>query len=132
MAGAEAVVATTPYELVGGAETVRRIVDRFYDLMEEQPRFAELRSLHAPDLAPMRESLTGFLIAWLGGPRDWFSNNPGKCVMSVHGKVAVSAPTAGQWSEAMRLAIADFVLDEKLATGMADALHGMAEAMIRR
>ena len=76
--------------------------------------------------------LTGFLIAWLGGPRDWFSNNPGKCVMSVHGKIAVSAPTAGQWSEAMRLAIADFVLDEKLATGMADALHGMAEAMIRR
>ena len=89
MAVTEAKLAVTPYEMVGGAETVRRIVDRFYDLMDEQPRFAELRSLHAPDLAPMRESLTGFLIAWLGGPRDWFSNNPGKCVMSVHSKIAI-------------------------------------------
>jgi hemoglobin len=132
MAVAEAKVAVTPYDMVGGAETVRRIVDRFYDLMDEQSCLAELRVLHAPDLGPMRESLSGFLIAWLGGPRDWFANNPGKCVMSVHGKIAVSAQTADQWSEAMRLAIADFVIDEKLAAGMADALQGMAEAMIRR
>ena len=132
MAAAEARVAVTPYEMVGGAETVQLIVDRFYDLMDQHPGFAELRALHAPDLAPMRESLTGFLTAWLGGPRDWFALNPGKCVMSVHGKIAVTAQTARQWSEAMRLAIADFVQDEKLATGMADALEGMARNMVRR
>ena len=121
----------TPYEIVGGAETVRRIVDRFYDLMDSEHRFAELRALHAPDLAPMRESLAGFLNAWLGGPRDWFARNPGKCVMSLHAAVAVSALTARQWSDAMRLAIADHVPDENLATRMADALEGMARNMVR-
>lgn len=131
MAEADARVAVTPYEMVGGAGTVRRIVDRFYDLMDLEPGFAELRALHADDLAPMRESLTGFLIAWLGGPRDWFARNPGKCVMSLHATVTVSSLTARQWSDAMRLAIADFVFDEHLATRMADALEGMAQGMVR-
>jgi len=131
MAEADVRGATTPYELVGGSRTVQRIVDRFYDLMDSEPMFAELRALHAPDLVPMRESLTGFLIAWLGGPRDWFVRNPGKCVMSLHSSVAISPLTAGQWSDAMRLAIADHVLDENLATRMADALAGMARNMVR-
>ena len=131
MAEADIQVAVTPYEMVGGGETVRRIVDRFYDLMDREPAFAELRALHAPDLAPMRESLTGFLIAWLGGPRDWFARNPGKCVMSLHSAVTISPLTARQWSDAMRLAIADHVLDDDLATRMADALEGMARNMVR-
>lgn len=128
---ADVAVQETPFDMVGGAATVRRIVDRFYDLMEEQPAYAELRALHAPDLAPMRASLAGFLTAWLGGPRDWFSDNPGKCVMSVHGRIAVTADTARQWAEAMRRAIADSGIASNIATGMADALGNMAQAMIR-
>jgi hemoglobin len=131
MAEADARMAATPYELVGGAATVRDVVDRFYDLMEQEPYFAELRALHAPDLAPMRESLTGFLIAWLGGPRDWFVRNPGKCVMSLHGKVAIDALTAGQWAEAMRRAIAGSSIESGLGAKMADALEGMAQGMVR-
>ena len=59
---------TTAYETIGGASAVRAFVDRFYDLMEGEPAYAALRALHAPDLGPMRESLAGFLTAWLGGP----------------------------------------------------------------
>ena len=58
----------TAFDLVGGARLVRRVVDRFYDLMDADAEYAELRLLHAPDLSPMRDSLTGFLTAWLGGP----------------------------------------------------------------
>lgn len=128
---AEAAVRETPFDMVGGAPSVRTIVDRFYDLMDEQPAYAELRALHATDLAPMRTSLTGFLTAWLGGPRDWFADNPGKCVMSVHGRIGVTAATARQWADAMRQAIADSGIAADIATRMADALDGMAQAMIR-
>ncbi len=130
MAESDVQVAVTPYDLVGRADVVRRIVDRFYDLMDEEG-FAELRALHAPDLAPMRDSLTGFLIAWLGGPRDWFTRNPGKCVMSLHSKIAVTQQTARQWCDAMRLAIAEFVPDQDFGAKMADALEGMARGMVR-
>lgn len=122
----------TPYDLVGGAVRVQAIVDRFYDLMEGDARFAELRALHAPDLAPMRASLAGFLTGWLGGPRDWFAANPGKCMMSLHAPIAVTAQTAAQWVEAMRMAIAEAAIAPDLAERMGNALEGMAQGMVRR
>lgn len=126
----------TPYDRIGGESVLRSISERFYDLMEWEVRFAELRALHEPDLAPMRVSLAGFLTAWLGGPRDWFAQNPGKCVMSVHGGIVVTPATARQWADAMRLAIAGAATEEgfgdpDLGQQMADALEGMALAMVR-
>jgi len=75
----------TPYEAIGGTSAVRQIVDHFYDLMETDTDLADLRALHEPDLKPMRDSLTGFLTAWLGGPRDWFVKRRGACVMAARG-----------------------------------------------
>ena len=37
----------TPYELMGGEAGVRRLVDRFYDLMDTAPEAATIRALHA-------------------------------------------------------------------------------------
>ncbi|MEY4869183.1 MAG: hypothetical protein RIS11_377, partial [Pseudomonadota bacterium] len=44
-----------PFDRIGGREPIARMVDRFYDLMDSEPDFAELRAMHGPDLAPMRE-----------------------------------------------------------------------------
>lgn len=122
----------TPYELAGGAERVRAFVDRFYDLMESDPAYAALRALHAPDLGPMRASLAGFLSGWLGGPRDWFEQRPGACMMSMHGKVRIDARTARQWTEAMARALADTGVDPDLSQRINDAFARMAEGMARR
>ena len=94
-----------PYDLVGGAVVVRNIVDRFYDLMDQEDAYRELRALHAPELGPMRVSLAGFLNAWLGGPRDWFDDHPGVCMMSAHARLPITGETADQWCDAMRRAI---------------------------
>jgi hemoglobin len=120
----------TPYEALGGRDTIARIVNRFYDLMESEPEFAELRAMHAPDLTRMRSSLAGWLTAWAGGPKDWFDENPGKCMMSAHRGLGVSSQTAGQWVKAMSRAIADCgPLDAELGKAMTDRLGLMAMAM---
>jgi hemoglobin len=126
-----AILSRTPFEMIGGAGVVRAIVDRFYDLMEQDDRYADLRALHAPDLAPMRDSLAGFLTAWLGGPRDWFAQRPGACIMSAHGRLAIEATTADQWIVAMTRAIVESGVDFNLGRRMSDALGGMARAMAR-
>jgi len=123
--------ATTPYDSLGGESAVRRFVDRFYDLMETEAEYAALRAMHAQDLAPMRRSLTGFLTGWLGGPRHWFEENVGVCVMSAHAVLPISAETSQQWTDAMARALAESDVDADLATRMNDAFGKMAGGMAR-
>lgn len=123
----------TPFHRLGGHAAMQAIVERFYDLMDEDPAYAELRALHAPDLAPMRQSLALFLAGWSGGPRDWFEQNPGKCMMSAHKGIAIGPEVAAQWAEAMKRAIADAgIADAELARAMAGVLADLALGMGRR
>ena len=61
-------VELSPYERLGGEQAVRRLVDRFYDLMDTLPEAAGIRALHPEDLTDSREKLFMFLSGWLGGP----------------------------------------------------------------
>ena len=111
---------------------LRRITDRFYDLMDQDPAYTGLRAMHAADLDPMRDALPQFLAGWSGGPRDWWDANPGKCMMSLHRPFAIDADLAGQWAEAMRRAIAEAApADGEIAAAMADVLDRMAQGMAR-
>lgn len=122
----------SPFELLGGEQTIQAIVDRFYDLMDCDPAYAELRAMHAPDLSKMRKSLAGFLSAWAGGPQDWFEQNPGKCMMSLHRAYAITPGVAAQWAEAMQRATSDAApADPAIARRMGEILAEMAKNMGR-
>ncbi|QUD87003.1 group II truncated hemoglobin [Phenylobacterium montanum] len=123
------VAATTPFEIIGERQGVQAVVDRFYDLMDQEPAYAALRALHGADLAPMRQSLTGFLAGWLGGPRDWFAARPGACIMSLHARAGVTPETARQWTEAMARALEDCGVDPALRQRMNDAFGRLAMGM---
>lgn len=121
----------SPYEMLGEQAAVAAIVRRFYDLVEQDPAYAELHAMHRGDLGPVRESLTGFLTGWLGGPRDWFGS--GKCVMGAHRPLSVTSGVTDQWIDAMSRAVRDVpTADPDLADRMAEALANMARAMINR
>lgn len=124
----------TPYDRIGGRPEIAALVDRFYDLMETEAGFAALRALHASDLTPMRGSLTDFLMAWMGGPRDWFEQRPGACIMSAHGRLpGIDRETGEQWiacitraAEPLRARDPDFV------SAMLEALAAMSRSMAAR
>lgn len=129
---ADTTTPNTPFYKLGGHETFEAICNRFYDLMDSEPAYAELRAIHAEDLAPMRKALPQFLAAWAGGPRDWFDNNPGRCMMSVHKPYTISKVLGTQWADAMKRAVADTETPDKaLATAMGEALSQLAEGMGR-
>ena len=122
----------SPYDRIGGLDVLRRITERFYDLMEQDPAYAALRAMHAPDLAPMRASLPLFLAGWSGGPRDWWEANPGKCMMSMHAPFTITSETARQWAEAMGRATADAApADREIAEALSDVLQRMALGMAK-
>jgi len=122
--------ATTLYENIGGQETVHKIVTIFYELMDTDPRYAELRALHAPDLTRTRESLEGYLTGWFGGPNTWSEQNPGRCIMSVHSGIKISKATAQQWIDAMTAALRQSGIETgvgvRLSLGMARVAGTMA------
>lgn len=121
------------FKRIGGRAAMQAIADRFYDLMESEPGYAELRAIHAEDLAPMRAALPAFLSGWAGGPRDWFEANPGRCMVSMHAPIAIDHASASQWAEAMHRAIAESpVEDREVADAMANVLANMARGMARR
>jgi hemoglobin len=121
----------TPFERIGGAVPVRALAERFYALIDRDPVYADLRAAHGPDLAPIAVSLAGFLTAWLGGPRDWFAERPGICIMRMHRQLDFGPALAAQWATAMREALAaDPALDADIAGEMGDALTRMAHAMV--
>ncbi|MGE3693308.1 MAG: group II truncated hemoglobin [Novosphingobium sp.] len=132
MASAAETVPNTPFHLLGGHDTFQAIVDRFYDLMDSDPAYAELRAMHAGDLTRMRTELTRFLTGWAGGPRDWFEDNPGRCMMSVHKPYTITQQVAGQWADAMTHAIADVApARADLAAQLTQLLGDLARGMGR-
>ena len=60
-------ISGTLYEAIGGEDNIRKLVDRFYDLMDTAPEAAGIRGLHPPDLTESREKLYLFLSdGWAG------------------------------------------------------------------
>jgi len=58
----------TPYDLLGGDEVLRRLVERFYALMDAEPEFHAVRKLHPAELGHSTDKLYMFLSGYLGGP----------------------------------------------------------------
>lgn len=59
----------SPFDALGGEPVITALVERFYDLMEVEPAYAELRAAHGSSLDNARQRLIWFLCGWLGGPQ---------------------------------------------------------------
>ncbi len=58
----------TLFEELGGEQTIRNLVERFYDVMDTDERATGIRKMHSADLTEAREKLFMFLVGWSGGP----------------------------------------------------------------
>jgi len=105
----------TPFELLGGADRIRAIVERFYDLMHErEPALAQLHSC-TPDGKVDRGSRDRFglfLIGWLGGPQDYIREHGHPRLRMRHARVRVDIEMRNAWLRCMYTA-----LDEHGVTG---------------
>jgi hemoglobin len=123
-------MSTTPYEALGGADAVRRLVDRFYDLMDELPETHGLRQLHPDDLAGSRQSLFEFLSGWFGGPPLYIEKKGHPRLRMRHMPFAIGPAERDQWMLCMRTALDEQVSDEALHQGVLNAFVQMADHMV--
>ena len=97
--------ARTPYALLGGDAAVRALVDRFYDLMDLEAGYAELRALHAGDLTRAREKLYLFLSGWLGGPSLYVERYGPPMLRARHLPFPIGIRERDQWLACMEQAM---------------------------
>ena len=100
------VAAETPFEWIGGEERVRALTERFYDLMDLEPAYAELRATHGSTLDEARQKLFWFLCGWLGGPDHYQSRFGHPRLRARHMPFAIGIKERDQWVACMDQAIA--------------------------
>jgi hemoglobin len=123
---------TTPFERLGGESGVRTLVDRFYDLMDLEPGYAQLRSLHAADLAHARDKLYLFLSGWLGGPSLYIERYGHPMLRARHLPFPIGVRERDQWLACMNQAMVEQGVDEALRQQLLQAFFQTADWMRNR
>ena len=121
--------ARTPYELLGGDAKVRELVDRFYDLMDLEPAYRELRAVHGSTLEGAREKLYMFLCGWLGGPSLYTDRYGHPMLRARHLPFAIGAVERDQWMACMVQAMEEVDIPQELRKPLEEALWKTADWM---
>jgi hemoglobin len=117
------------YELVGGQEPFRRLVDKFYDAVETDTL---LRPLYPASLDESREHLALFLAQFFGGP-DLYSQKRGHPRLRArHLPFRIGRAERDAWVQHMLAALDEAGIEEPAATHMRTYFQEAATFLINQ
>jgi hemoglobin len=119
----------TPFEWIGGEEKVKALVERFYDLMDLEPAYADLRRSHGTELARARQNLFWFLCGWLGGPAHYESRFGHPRLRARHMPFAIATKERDQWLACMDQAMREVGVDDPLRERLNESFYKTADWM---
>lgn len=113
----------TLYEAIGGGETVRRLVEAFYPLVQADP---DIGPLFPEDITPVMEKQYMFLSQFFGGP-SLYSDEYGHPMMRArHMPFPITPERASAWLRCMGRALTEIGLEEPLRSVVLERLKGPA------
>ncbi|NCN69559.1 MAG: group II truncated hemoglobin [Betaproteobacteria bacterium] len=119
----------TPFEQIGGEVQVRALTTRFYDLMDLEPGYAQLRAVHASTLDEARQKLFWFLCGWLGGPQHYVERFGHPRLRQRHMPYQIGVVERDQWLACMRQALDELAVPEPLRTNLKHSFAQTADWM---
>ncbi|MFM2024875.1 MAG: hypothetical protein RLZZ56_888 [Actinomycetota bacterium] len=91
------------FEQIGGTETFRKLVDKFYDGVSEDPL---LRPMYPEeDLGPAKERLRMFLEQYWGGPHTYSEQRGHPRLRMRHNVFPITPAAKDAWLKHMRSAV---------------------------
>ena len=116
------------YEAVGGEETFRRIVARFYAEVAEDE---VLRPLYpGEDLGPAEEKLRWFLMQYWGGPHTYAEQRGHPRLRMRHVPFKIGPIERDAWLRCMRVAVDEQGLPEPYQTQLWQYLEMAAHSLM--
>ena len=119
----------TPFAMLGGEIAVRALVDRFYDLMDLEAGYADLRATHGTTLDDARNKLFWFLCGWLGGPNHYIERFGHPRLRARHLPFAIGVRERDQWLACMDQAMTECGVPPGLHQPLMQSLSGTADWM---
>jgi hemoglobin len=128
IAGRQGPPLRTFYDAVGGEETFRQLIDRFYAGVAGD---APLRALYPEEeLGSAAERLRMFLVQYWGGPHTYSDQRGHPRLRMRHAPFAVTPSQRDRWLRHMRDAVDELDLDEPYVTMLWDYLVAAAHSMV--
>jgi hemoglobin len=121
---------TSFYDAVGGEETFRRLVARFYQLVAADP---VLRPVYpSRNLGAAEEHLRLFLIQYWGGPATYNEQRGHPRLRMRHARFAIGEAERDAWLRDMRTALDELGLDEAHDAQLWDYLVMAAHSLVNQ
>jgi hemoglobin len=117
------------FELVGGEASIHALVERFYDLMDLEPGYKELRAAHGTDLTTAREKLNWFLCGWMGGPQHYVERFGHPRLRARHMPFKIGILERDQWLACMDQAMGEVQVNEALRLRLKESFFQTADWM---
>jgi hemoglobin len=115
------------YEIIGGAETVRRIVDAFYPKVQASK---DLGPLFPENIDPVRERQYQFLTQFFGGPLLYTEEHGHPMMRGRHMHFPLTPKLAEAWLGCMRETLEDIGMDPVLRQVVLERLKAPAQHFI--
>lgn len=122
----------TPLNQIGGEAQLRRVVDRFYDIMESDPAVHALHRLHfrGHGLNHTRQAQFEFLCGFLGG-RAYYKERFGHMnLREIHAHVPIREDDVKLWLDTFDTALTDCAKSGPTTEKFRIALHRAAMSLI--
>lgn len=120
---------TTLYEQIGGAEKLRELVDRFYDVMSLDVDYQPILQLHPTSLSNSRDKLYWFLTGWMGGPDLYVEQFGHPRLRARHLPFKIGIAERNQWLVCMKTAMQEVQLEQALQERLLQSFFETADWM---
>ena len=122
----------TLYEAIGGDAGVRRLMARFYELMDTLPEAANCRAIHPPSLTGSEEKLYEYLSGWLGGPPLYTDKRGHPMLRRRHFMAGIGPKERDEWLLCFNRALDETIESEGLRTIIREPVTRLAFHMQNR
>lgn len=119
----------TPYELIGGAETVRNLVNAFYARVAQDP---DLSPIFPDDFTEVKEKQYMFLTQFLGGPHLYSQVHGHPMLRKRHLPFPITPRRAKAWLACMSGAMDDIRLQGPVRDFIFARLSQVARHMVNQ
>ncbi|MBY4678211.1 group II truncated hemoglobin [Marinobacterium arenosum] len=93
------------FQAAGGEAGIRKLVDAFYDAMEQLPEARRIRAMHPDNLDESRDKLASFLCGWLGGPKRYREKYGPIRIPAAHSHLEIGPAERDAWLLCMEKAL---------------------------